>query len=129
MIPGIGQGIEGDVHARADQVARGLGPGEGQNQVRAFGDAGLAQGDAEIILVIVNADLAGDIDQAGNLGDVVALCDCDDNSLQPKLKKWPNARSFYDYRKFFDEMNRRYAPENVKYDVVDSFGKLMEVVK
>ncbi|MCD0497967.1 DEAD/DEAH box helicase family protein [Achromobacter sp. MY14] len=32
-------------------------------------------------------------------------------------------------RKFFDEMSRRYAPENVKYDVVDSFGKLMEVVK
>ncbi len=32
-------------------------------------------------------------------------------------------------RKFFDEMNRRYAPENVKYDVVDSFGKLMEIVK
>lgn len=32
-------------------------------------------------------------------------------------------------RKFFDEMNHRYAPENVKYEVVDSFGKLMEVVK
>jgi type III restriction enzyme len=32
-------------------------------------------------------------------------------------------------RKFFNEMNGRYAPENVKYDVVDSFGKLMEVVK
>lgn len=32
-------------------------------------------------------------------------------------------------RKFFDEMNRRFAPENVKYDVVDSFGKLMEVVR
>ncbi|WP_233265294.1 hypothetical protein, partial [Aeromonas caviae] len=32
-------------------------------------------------------------------------------------------------RKFFDGMNRRCAPENVKYDVVDSFGKLMEVVK
>jgi len=32
-------------------------------------------------------------------------------------------------RKFFDEMNRRYAPKNVKYEVVDSFGKLMEVVK
>jgi type III restriction enzyme len=31
-------------------------------------------------------------------------------------------------RKFFEEMNRRFAPENVKYDVVDSFGKLMEVV-
>ncbi|HCT5130797.1 TPA: DEAD/DEAH box helicase family protein [Aeromonas hydrophila] len=32
-------------------------------------------------------------------------------------------------RKFFDEMNRRFSPENVKYDVVDSFGKLMAVVK
>ncbi len=32
-------------------------------------------------------------------------------------------------RKFFDEINRKYAPEHVKYDVVNSFGKLMEVVK
>lgn len=32
-------------------------------------------------------------------------------------------------RKFFDEMNRRFAPENVKYEVVDSFDKLMDVVK
>ncbi|MCW5322456.1 DEAD/DEAH box helicase [Verminephrobacter aporrectodeae subsp. tuberculatae] len=32
-------------------------------------------------------------------------------------------------RKFFDEINRRYAPENVKYEVVNSFGKLMELVK
>lgn len=31
-------------------------------------------------------------------------------------------------RKFFDEMNKRFAPENVRYDVVDSFGKLMEIV-
>ncbi len=32
-------------------------------------------------------------------------------------------------RKFFDEINKEYAPENVKYDVVNSFGKLMELVK
>lgn len=32
-------------------------------------------------------------------------------------------------RKFFEEINRKYAPENVKYDVVNSFGKLMELVK
>ena len=32
-------------------------------------------------------------------------------------------------RKFFEEMNRRFTPENVRYDVVDSFGKLMEIVK
>lgn len=32
-------------------------------------------------------------------------------------------------RKFFDQINIKYAPENVKYDVVNSFGKLMELVK
>lgn len=32
-------------------------------------------------------------------------------------------------RKFFAEMNERFAVENVRYDVVNSFGKLMEVVK
>jgi len=28
----------------------------------------------------------------------------------------------------FDQMNPRHAPEPVKYDVVDSFSKLMEIV-
>jgi type III restriction enzyme len=32
-------------------------------------------------------------------------------------------------RKFFDDINKKFAPEQVKYDVVDSFGKLMELVK
>jgi type III restriction enzyme len=32
-------------------------------------------------------------------------------------------------RKFFEDMGRRVDPEHVKYDVVDSFAKLMEVVK
>lgn len=31
-------------------------------------------------------------------------------------------------RKFFSEINRRIDPKNVKYDVVTSFGKLMEIV-
>ena len=31
-------------------------------------------------------------------------------------------------RKFFDEMSRRFAHDKVKYDVVDNFGRLMEVV-
>jgi len=32
-------------------------------------------------------------------------------------------------RKFFDDINQKFAPENVKYDVVNNFGKLMELVK
>jgi type III restriction enzyme len=31
-------------------------------------------------------------------------------------------------RKFFDEVNRKINPKNVKYDVVNSYGKLMELV-
>ncbi len=31
-------------------------------------------------------------------------------------------------RKFFEEINREIDPERVKYDVVDSYGKLMEIV-
>ena len=31
-------------------------------------------------------------------------------------------------RKFFDEINAKISPENVKYDVVTNFGKLMEIV-
>ncbi len=48
---------------------------------------------------------SGDIDQAANLGDVVALCDCDDRSLAPKAAKWTGARKFRDFRKMFDEMH------------------------
>ncbi len=32
-------------------------------------------------------------------------------------------------RKFFDVINRKHVPENVKYSVVDSFGHLMDMVK
>ena len=31
-------------------------------------------------------------------------------------------------RKFFAEINRRIDPDRVKYDVVDSFGRLLEIV-
>ncbi|MCB1616712.1 MAG: restriction endonuclease subunit R, partial [Pseudomonadales bacterium] len=32
-------------------------------------------------------------------------------------------------RKFFEEINRKIDPEKVKYDVVNSFGRLMEIVQ
>jgi type III restriction enzyme len=32
-------------------------------------------------------------------------------------------------RKFFAEINKKHVSENVRYDVVNSFGKLMELVK
>lgn len=49
---------------------------------------------------------SSDIDQAGNVGQIVALCDIDENSLAPKLKKWPEAKKYFDYRKLLEEMGK-----------------------
>ena len=35
---------------------------------------------------------------------IVALCDIDENHLAPKLKKWPEAKKYFDYRKLLEEM-------------------------
>ena len=48
---------------------------------------------------------SGDLDQAAKHGDVVALCDCDDNSLKAKLQKFPAAAGYTDFRKLFDTMS------------------------
>ncbi|MDY3561189.1 Gfo/Idh/MocA family oxidoreductase [Gemmata sp. JC673] len=46
---------------------------------------------------------SSDIDQAGNLMDVIALCDINDGNLAAKAKKWPEAKTFADYRKLYDD--------------------------
>jgi hypothetical protein len=45
-----------------------------------------------------------DITEAGNLGEVVAICDIDQNELNKKAKEFPKARQYFDYRKMLDEM-------------------------
>ena len=47
-----------------------------------------------------------DINQAGNHGNVVAICDIDDNTLDKKAKKFPQAKKYNDFRKMFDEMGK-----------------------
>ena len=47
---------------------------------------------------------SSDTDQAGNHGNIVALCDIDDNTLKGKGEKYPKAKKYNDYRKMFDEM-------------------------
>jgi predicted dehydrogenase len=47
---------------------------------------------------------SGDIEQAGRLMEVVALCDIDDDRLGKRAASWPSAKKFSDYRKLFDEM-------------------------
>jgi predicted dehydrogenase len=51
---------------------------------------------------------SSDIDQAGQLGDVVAICDIDDQRLGKKAEAFPNAKKYNDYRKLFDEMGGQF---------------------
>ncbi|MCS7022620.1 MAG: Gfo/Idh/MocA family oxidoreductase [Gemmataceae bacterium] len=46
---------------------------------------------------------SSDIDQAARYMEVVALCDIDERPLGEKAKKWPQAKTFHDYRKLFDD--------------------------
>ncbi len=46
----------------------------------------------------------GDIEQAGKLANVVALCDVDDNTLQSRAKDYPQAAKFHDYREMLAKM-------------------------
>jgi predicted dehydrogenase len=50
---------------------------------------------------------SSDIDQAGTLGEVVAICDIDDNRLGDKAKKFANAKHYHDFRKMLDEMGKQ----------------------
>jgi predicted dehydrogenase len=49
---------------------------------------------------------SSDIDQAGNIGEVIALCDIDDGQLGPKAEKWSTAKKYHDFRKMLDEMGK-----------------------
>lgn len=45
-----------------------------------------------------------DSDEAAKHGDVVAICDIDDRSLDKASKRFPKAKKFNDYRKLLDAM-------------------------
>lgn len=64
----------------------------------------------------------------GNIKHIYFVAETKGSMSSMKLREIEKTKIKCAY-KFFDEMNRRYAPENVKYDMVDSFGKLMEIVK
>ncbi|MDB5351718.1 MAG: hypothetical protein JWN86_2965, partial [Planctomycetota bacterium] len=45
-----------------------------------------------------------DTNDAGNNGEIVALCDIDENTLEKMASKYPSAKKYVDYRKMLDEM-------------------------
>ncbi|MDB5312018.1 MAG: iolG 4 [Gemmataceae bacterium] len=49
---------------------------------------------------------SSDIEQAGQVMQVVALCDIDDDRLGKRGETWPSAKKYFDYRKLIDEMGK-----------------------
>ncbi len=49
---------------------------------------------------------SSDIDQASKLGEIIALCDVDDANLDKKLKKWPSAKKYHDFRRMLDRIGK-----------------------
>jgi predicted dehydrogenase len=50
---------------------------------------------------------SGDITQAGALGEVVALCDIDDHSLDRMAQRYTDAKKYFDYRQMLQEMGKQ----------------------
>jgi predicted dehydrogenase len=63
-----------------------------------------ANGRLRVAGIGVGGKGSSDIEQAGSLMEVVALCDIDDQRLNQRATTWPKARKYNDYRKLFDEM-------------------------
>lgn len=49
---------------------------------------------------------SSDVEQAGNVGEIVALCDIDDKRLNKCAAKHPNAKKYHDFRKLLEEMGK-----------------------
>src|SRR4029077_13857788 len=48
----------------------------------------------------------GDTRQAGHFGNIVALCDVDDNHLNAMASIFPYAKKYNDFRKMLEEMGK-----------------------
>jgi predicted dehydrogenase len=51
---------------------------------------------------------SSDIEQAGRVMEVVALCDIDAQRLDKRGETWPAAKKYFDYRKLFNEMGKEF---------------------
>ena len=60
-----------------------------------------------IACVGVGGKGSSDTDQAGGVGNVVALCDIDDKRLDEKAAKFPQAKKYNDFRKMLQEMEKQ----------------------
>jgi predicted dehydrogenase len=79
---------------------------------RAYAESKSPNEKINIAWIGVGGKGGGDVDQAGNVGNVVAICDTDDKILAAKAEKFPDAQQFADYREMIEKLG----------DKVDAIG-------
>src|SRR5437016_10490456 len=72
------------------------------------GQSAWGQANEKVNFACIGVGGKGDSDSAdaARLGNIVAICDVDDNTLAIALKKYPSAKPYTDYRKMLDEMGK-----------------------
>jgi predicted dehydrogenase len=65
-------------------------------------------GKVRIACIGVGGKGGSDTDDAGKVGQVVALCDIDEGHLNGKAKNFTDAKKFTDFRKLFDDMAKDF---------------------
>jgi predicted dehydrogenase len=87
-----------------------------------------ANGRLRVAGIGVGGKGSSDIDQAAQFMEVVALCDIDERPLGEKAKKWPQAKTFFDFRKLFDDSGLMKAIDAVVVSTPDHTHALPSIL-
>lgn len=71
---------------------------------RSYGQSKSPNEQLQIGWIGVGGKGAGDVDQAGKIGKVVAICDADNNIVAGKAEQFSEAEQFDDYRELIEKM-------------------------
>ena len=72
---------------------------------------------------------SSDVDQAGNVGRVAAICDTDENIMANKAEKFPDAEQFTDYRELIDKMGDKVDAIGISTPDHNHFAAAMLAIK
>src|SRR5262249_16531988 len=74
-----------------------------------FSDDRIINSNEKVQVASIGVGGKGDSDcnHAGDIGEMVAICDIDEHRLNAKSEKFTQAKKYFDFRKMFDEMAKQ----------------------
>jgi predicted dehydrogenase len=96
---------------------------------RAFAQSKSPNEQLNIAWIGVGGKGDSDVNQAGTVGKVVAICDADENILAGKAERFPDAEQFVDYRELIDKMGDKVDAVGVSTPDHNHFPAAMMALK